>query len=152
MNGQRPQSISKVLIHQSALARLYFVKDFEAGHSVELKPISHFCHLFRFAKWSEKRLKCQQKRLGRRTPRLVLSSPTDVLDATEGKMQHIMWPEPHIKPMPLFCCFGWELKQYMTWDLCCPIRRWNVTQVHTQMMLALLEISVKFPAKVTTTC
>lgn len=78
MNGQRPQSISKVLIHQSALARLYFVKDFEAGHSVELKPISHSCHLFRFAKWSEKRFKCQQKGLGRRTTRLVLSSPTDV--------------------------------------------------------------------------
>lgn len=102
MNGQRPQSISKVLIHQSALARLYFVKDFKAGHCVELKPISHFCHLFRFTKWSEKRFKCQQKGLGRRTTRLVLSSPTDVFWMSL-KAKCIILSDPHLTSKPYLC-------------------------------------------------
>lgn len=133
MNGHRPQSISKVLIHQSALARLYFVKDFEAGHSVELKPISHFCHLFRFPKWPGKRFRCQQKGLGRRTTRLVLISPTDVF-WMPLKAKCITWWDRtlHQNLAFVFWCFECELIQCMTmYDLCCPIRRWNVSQVHT---------------------
>lgn len=102
MNGQRPQSISKVLIHQSALARLYFVKDFEDGHSVELKPISYSCHLFRFTKWSEKRFKCQQKGLGRRTTRLLHSSPT-VVFWMPLKAKCVTSCDPRVTSKPCLC-------------------------------------------------
>lgn len=134
MNGQRPQSISKVLIHQSALARLYFVKDFEAGHSVELKPIRHSHHLFRFAKWSEKRFKCQQKGLGRRATRLILSSlPVVFWTPLKMKCSVLNYVTHNINQNFAFvlCCFQCELVQCYDTGLVLPHNKMKCNSVCT---------------------
>lgn len=128
MNGERPQLISKVLIHQSASARLYFVKDFEAGRHVEWRPISHSRHLFRFAKWSEKRFKCQQKQLGRRTTSTVVLW----VHWRQKALQRIT---RYSRTMTLvYVAFNVYL--YSVWHrLVLPLTRWNGTQCTTRCTL-----------------